>query len=293
MQQLQRQTKPQTAIWSIDIFAGRALNDLAPASQSGVPVLSALDVTDIPASFVADPFMVRVQNTWFMFFEVLNAKTNRGEIGLATSADALDWKYQQIVLREPFHLSYPHVFCLDGEFFMIPESYEANEVRLYRAESFPLRWRLVETMLEGRWVDSSLFAFDGQWWLFSNPVAPAHQVLELFYAQSIHGPWSRHPLSPLIQGNNRLARCAGRAIVAAGRPVRFAQDCFPDYGSAVRAFEVTRLTTTNYEERELEGSPILSAGAQHWRKCGMHHVDPHFENGAWLACVDGWVGEVK
>jgi hypothetical protein len=33
-----------------------------------------------------------------------------GEIGLATSEDGLKWDYKQVVLNEPFHLSYPYVF---------------------------------------------------------------------------------------------------------------------------------------------------------------------------------------
>jgi len=35
-------------------------------------------------------------------------------------------------------------------------------------------------------------------------------------------------------------------------------------------------------------SPILSAGTEPWRQQGMHHIDPHFIDGQWFACVDGW-----
>jgi len=124
--------------------------------------------------------------------------------------------------------------------------------------------------------------------MFSSPVAPPHQVLELFHADSFRGPWRRHPLSPLIAGNNRIARSGGRVIVAEDRPIRFTQDCFPYYGSRVRAFEITRLTMSEYLEREMEGSPVLCGGEQTWRETGMHHIDPHFGHGQWMACVDGW-----
>ena len=95
-------------------------------------------------------------------------------------------------------------------------------------------------------------------------------------------------MSPLISGNNRIARSGGRVIILNSRPIRFTQDCFPIYGTRVRAFEVSVLTTSEYEERELEFSPILSAGEESWRNQGMHHIDPHFIDGRWLACVDGW-----
>jgi hypothetical protein len=276
------------SIWSIGIFAGPTLRELKPCTEDQMPVLSAKDVTDIPAEFVADPFMIQANDAWFMFFEVMNAETRKGEIGLATSRDGLNWEYQQIVLSAPFHLSYPYVFCHGGEYFMIPESYEANSMRLYRADPFPLKWSYVRTLMDGPWVDSSIFFFDRHWWIFSNPVAPAHQVLELFYASDLGGSWTRHPKSPLITGNNRIARSAGRVIASGNMPIRFTQECFPSYGTRVRAFEITRLTTSEYGELEMRGSPILSGGEQSWRESGMHHIDPHYINKSWLACVDGW-----
>lgn len=276
------------SFWSIGIFAGPSLSDLKPSPQAQNPVLSARDVTDVHAQFVADPFMIRAQDTWHMFFEVMNSQTGKGDIGLAASRDGLHWEYRQIVLSEPFHLSYPHVSCVDGNYFMIPESFEANSMRLYRADPFPLKWSYVRTLLEGPWVDSSIFFFEGRWWIFSNPVSPENQVLELFYADAVTGPWHRHPISPLISGNNRIARGGGRVIVLNNRPVRFTQDCVPFYGTSVRAFEVSRLTTSEYEESELPCSPLLTAGQERWRREGMHHIDLHFVDGEWLACVDGW-----
>jgi hypothetical protein len=282
----QRRITNKAPVWSIGIFSGPKLSALKPVNE--MPVLSAEQVTDIPAEFVADPFMIQVGNTWHMFFEVMNAETGRGEIGLAKSVDGLRWDYQQIVLSESFHLSYPYVFVADGEYFMIPESHEANAIKLYRAVSFPTSWEPVKTILEGGWVESSVFFWDGLWWLFTNPVAPPSQILELFYAASITGPWHRHPMSPLISGNHRIARGGGRLIVQDDRPVRFAQDCFPSYGTSIRAFEITVLETSVYAERELEGSPILGPGSLRWNHSGMHHIDAHLTSNGWLACVDGW-----
>lgn len=286
-----RQPKNKAPIWSIGIFSGQKLVDLKPAEATGMPTLSAADVADVSAQFVADPFMINVEDAWYMFFEVMNAQTDKGEIGLAKSTNGIHWNYQQIVLSEPFHLSYPYVFCVDGQYFMVPESYEANSIKLYRAVSFPNRWEPVKNILEGEWVDSSMFFFDGLWWLLSNPLMPPNRILELFYATSIVGPWHRHPMSPLISGNNRIARGAGRVIVVDNKPVRFAQDCFPSYGTGVRALEITALTTSRYWEHEMEGSPILGPGQQSWNQSGMHHIDAHLTSNGWFACVDGWRAE--
>src|SRR5215467_10127430 len=260
------EAKRRVQIWSIGIFSGATLSSLAPVQEASA--ISARDITDVTALFVADPFMIQVNSLWYMFFEVFNVSSDKGEIGLAVSRDGIHWDYQSIVLSEPFHISYPYVFYAGQDYYMIPETYEAMEMRLYRAESFPLKWSYAGTLLEGMWVDSSPFFFQGQWWVFSNPVAPANQILELFCANAVSGPWRRHPLSPLIIGNNRTARGGGRIIMLEGKPVRFAQDCFPFYGTRVRAFEVTVLTHSKYEERELNFSPILCAGNQAWRREG-------------------------
>src|ERR1700686_2907713 len=67
--------------WSIAIYAGESPLRLASAPGASNPVLSAGDVTDVPARFVADPFMLRVDGRWHMFFAVLNNQSNKGEIG--------------------------------------------------------------------------------------------------------------------------------------------------------------------------------------------------------------------
>jgi hypothetical protein len=70
-------------MWSISIYRGDSPFKLEPIDAD--PVLTKDSVTDVPAAFVADPFLLRHNGAWHMFFEVMNAETNRGEIGLATS----------------------------------------------------------------------------------------------------------------------------------------------------------------------------------------------------------------
>lgn len=276
-------------VWSIGIFAGDSIIDLKPAEEIGNPVISAEDVVDVLAAFVADPFMIEVGGTWNMFFEVMNAGTGRGEIGLATSCDGLAWTYDRIVLKEPFHLSYPYVFGLDGEYYMIPETHKANSIRLYRGDPFPYRWSLAEQLMHAAWVDCSVFNYWGRWWMFACPAFSRSSTLELFHAEKIEGPWKSHALNPIVSSDNRIARPGGRVIVNGAAITRFTQDCRPSYGTAVRAFEIRELTTSTYAEREVTRSPVLAGGAAPWNQAGMHHVDAHnVDDGRWLACVDGW-----
>ena len=148
--------------WSIGIHIGGSPFGFTSPQTVRNPVLTAKHVTDIPAKFVADPFMIKEGSTWYMFFEVLNARTGHGDIGLATSNDGLSWTYVKVVLDEPFHLAYPHVFKWRSEFYMIPESRPANSIRLYKATDFPTHWSFVGTLLIGAYADSSIFRYDGK-----------------------------------------------------------------------------------------------------------------------------------
>jgi hypothetical protein len=273
--------------WSIGIYTGASPSNFIPLKNINNPVLTAKDVTDVPADFVADPFMVHEEHTWYMFFEVMNNSTNKGDIGLATSNDGLQWDYKKIILTEPFHLSYPYVFKWENEYYMIPESYQANSVRLYKALNFPTQWKFVKTLLNGSdYVDSSIFYFKSKWWLFTT--STKNDILRLYFADELMGSWIEHPKSPVIKRNSSIARPGGRVVVSNDRVVRYTQDDKFTYGKQVRAFEITELTTTTYEEKALKENPILKASGTGWNAAGMHHIDPYpLEQDKWIACVDG------
>ena len=133
-------------LWSIGIVSGSSPLRLRHARGATNPVLTREDVSDVRALFVADPFLLRVGKVWHMFFEVYNFDSDRGEIAWATSPDGFVWEYQKIVLRESFHLSYPYVFEWQGEYYMIPETHQAESVRLYQPEEVTvgLRWAGLE-----------------------------------------------------------------------------------------------------------------------------------------------------
>ena len=271
--------------WSIGIYAGHNPLALAPRGARDLPVLTAEDVTDVDAFGVADPFFLRVGGRYHLFFEVLNRATDRGEIAYATSCDGLTWRYGAVVLCEPFHLSYPFVIAQGDDIYMIPETRQADAVRLYRAERFPHDWRCVGVLLRGPFADSTLHFHDGRWWLFAER---GLDELRLFYSRELTGSWTEHPASPLWPGNRRYSRPGGRILQADGRLLRFAQDAWPTYGSRLHAFSIERLTPTAYEEQLCAESPILAATGTGWNALAMHHLDAiQVAPAQWLAAVDG------
>lgn len=271
--------------WSIGIYAGTSPLALTSPPEVKNPVLAPRDVSDAVARSVADPFLVRRADQWYLFFEVLNGRDERGEIAYATSADGFAWRYGGIVLREPFHLSYPQVFDWQGKTYLLPETRQVQAVRLYEATGFPHSWRFVGQLVSGRYADATVVRHADRWWMFAQR---GLDELRLFSGEAVEGPWREHPKSPLVVGNRRRTRPGGRMLRLGDRLIRFAQDGLPSYGNCLRAFEVKRLSADEYAERELPESPILAASGQGWNAVGMHHVDAQpTASGRWIAAVDG------
>ena len=276
-------------VWSIGIRAGTSPWLLAPPPNDQ-PVLTAADVTDAPATSVADPFLIRRGGRWHMFFEVDDWLARKAAIGHATSGDGLHWEYERIVLAEPFHLSYPCVFEHGGHVWMIPESTQAGSVRLYRARRFPDDWVHETDLLAGEaFADATPFQHAGRWWMFAETSGEANDTLRLFTAADLTGPWREHPRSPIVRGDARHARPAGPVIAAEGRLVRLAQNCVPAYGIDVRGAEILALSPDGYAERPLTASPLVGPSGQGWNDRGMHHLAAaRRPDGTWLVAVDGW-----
>jgi hypothetical protein len=256
----------------------------APVSQ---PVLTTADVNDAHALFLADPFLMHVASTWYMFFE---ATTPIGKIGLATSTDGLHWQYQHLVLAEPFQLSFPNVFQVDGTYYMTPETTARNAVRLYKATNFPDGWTHVADLVSGRpYADPSIFRYHERWWMFVGN--GSSDSCFVFSSATLDSGWTAHPYSPIVAGNRGRARPAGRGVVLANdRLFRLTQNDTPTYGRAARVFQVDVLTTTNYQEHEIAASPIVQASGTGWNSNGMHTCDPWWDGDHWLAAVDGYNG---
>ncbi|MDR2728885.1 MAG: hypothetical protein LBB56_07110, partial [Chitinispirillales bacterium] len=271
------------------IYTGASPFELRPAEGVVNPVLTAGDVTDIKAEFVADPFMIKKDSAWYMFFETLNSLTNKGVISLAESGDGLSWDYRQVVLQEPFHLSYPLVFLDNGQYYMIPECAESKQLRLYRAVDFPYQWEFTDQLLDGEFGDHVIFEESGTWWIIANGSPKKHDVTRLFFADSLRGPYSEHPSSPIVRGNASRARPGGRIPLVNGSRYWLAQDCKTSYGKKLNAFQITALNRVEYAEKLYSVKPVLAGGKFRWSRRGMHHIDAHqLEDGRWIACVDGY-----
>ncbi|WP_198024318.1 glucosamine inositolphosphorylceramide transferase family protein [Asaia astilbis] len=154
---------------------------------------------DMPRAFQfrADPFGVWHEGLLHVFLEIYDYRNRIGEIELFVYDRSFRLIRNEIVLREPWHLSYPQVIEAEGDFWMLPEAHRSKGQTLYRAERFPDRWvPACQIDLGGEIaVDATLCFRDGLWWLIYTPVEAAKKApsrLHVAYAESLRGPWTRH-----------------------------------------------------------------------------------------------------
>jgi hypothetical protein len=205
--------------------------------------------------FYADPFPIRANNNDYVFFEELHYKDKKGKISLGQLSEK-GFHYLEVVLEQAYHLSYPFVFCHNNEYFMIPESAASGNIELYKAAEFPKKWFKERNLMENvHAVDTTLFYYDGFWWMLSSikahPAAGGSDELSLFYTSNFsEAEWIPHPKNPIVS-DIRKARMAGAILEKDGKLYRPAQDCSVRYGYALRFFEISKLSIEEYEEREI------------------------------------------
>ena len=272
--------------WSIGLYTGDAIDNLIPLEKN--PILTRHDVLDCKAEFVADPFLLKKDEVWYLFFEVLNLDSKKGEIAVATSTDFKNWTYEKIVLVEHFHLSYPYVFCWNDDIYMIPETLGSHAIQLYKAQKFPYEWQLETRLIEGQFADPSIFYFENKWWIFACSDFKNHNNLHLYFASNLKGPYEEHPQSPVVENDPVNARPAGRVLVLEDKIIRFAQNCKGGYGLSVKAFEIYKLNDKEYLEKPMLQDSFLSHQKEGWNSSKMHHIDAQRQsNQSWIACADG------
>lgn len=270
---------------TIGILSGPTPWDLHDDQRWPEPILTAASVLDAPAEFVADPFCVQHAGIWHLFFEFMNRRTGKGEIGWATSSDLLQWEYGGTALSEPFHLSYPAIYREGSDLWMVPETWEAGEVRLYRADPFPNRWVLDRVLVSNLAVTDPTIYEDsnGGLTMLACEAGRVHNSsLVAFSAPGLVGPWVPNSGGPLVAGRPDQARPGGHVFTWEGEKHRLGQDCSTRYGEALRSYPLTSPWV------ESSGDVVVASG-EGWRSLGGHHADLHWQDdaGEFLAFVDG------
>ena len=87
---------------------------------------------------------------------------------------------------------------------MIPETNEANEIRLYQAVNFPLKWKLNQVLMRNvSAVDTVVYQDNNIWYMLTNICSSCSDdhssELHIFYSDHLlNHNWKPHSNNPVI-----------------------------------------------------------------------------------------------
>jgi hypothetical protein len=221
--------------------------------------------------FLADPFGVWAEGRLLLFAEAYDYRTRRGVIELVELDADFSIAARSVVLREPWHLSYPQVVETEGAWWMIPEAHRSGVLTIYRAAAFPHRWDpVVRLDLDTAAIDPTPFRYDGLWWLAYSPTGPQRWKqgrLHFAFAERLAGPWRTHPRNP-VHIDLRSSRPGGTVWLENGLPHLPVQDCSSTYGGAIRVLKIMELTPRRFEAEAT--APLAAPASVGAYRQGLH-----------------------
>ncbi len=232
-----------------------------------------------PGHFWADPFVVVHQGRTVVFVE--DFVYARGLAHLSALEVDADGGITNLgaCLTEDFHLSFPFMFRWHGELYMMPETHEARQIRVYRCAEFPLKWELAAVLKEGvSAADSILIEREGRWWMLTNIDSTGGgdhcSELHVFWADDpLSGAWTPHPANPVVCDAAKARN--GGFLTEGSKLFRVSQmQSYGIYGAGYAINEIEELSETAYRERTVY-TQRLGRGVT-----GAHHVS---SDGGWSA----------
>jgi hypothetical protein len=223
-------------------------------------------------AFVADPFGWVEQGRITAFFEVYDYKQRKGQIWSAEVGHDGWAGPLRLAISLPHHMSFPNLLRVNGLLHCLPETYEANEVALYRALTFPDVWEKAATLLPATpGIDAVVVEHQDLWWLFCTlKDGSENYKLYLWYAHDLFGDWKAHPLNP-VKIDVCSSRNAGAPFTHEGYLFRLGQDCSESYGCAVTVNRITEMSPCAFTEETIIR---VTPPKQSPNRRGLHTISP-------------------
>lgn len=203
-------------------------------------------------AFLADPFVVDHDGRTYCYVEELRFDLRRGSIAAYELSEGRAHRIGEVI-REPFHMSFPFVFRHSSKLYMVPETSENRDVRVYECVRVPDKWVLRKVLMNDvSMADTMLFEHGGRWWMLTNPdlgdSGDYCAELHVFFADHpLSDRWIAHPNNP-VSFDPRNARNAG--VLFDGEIIyRVSQrQDFDTYGRDFSINRIDVLTPTDYVE---------------------------------------------
>lgn len=226
----------------------------------------------------ADCFYAEHQDRHFIFFEEISADHPVGFLSVVEIFKDGRYTVPKPILKLDYHLSYPCIFQVKNQWYMIPETTKNKTIELWKCTEFPDQWEKQCNLMENiSAADSTPFFHNGIWYLFTSTKRQCKKFgdrLDLFYTQDILNPdWKEHPKNPVCSGVLQH-RMAGKPFIYQNKLVRPSQDSIKRYGGKIQLNEILHLSPDDYQEQPLD--KIKPDWNQNDDGCHTIHIEGRF-----------------
>ena len=203
--------------------------------------------------YYADPFVTFVNKEYYLFCEFYDYDLKKGRIDVFKFDAQKSPIYLGTCIDERFHLSFPFIFQVEDEIFIMPETKSQNEIVLYRCKKWPLNWERFYVLIPNiQAVDNLIFYHGKYWWILSTSSITGdlncQSELYLYFSKDLLSTnWSPHINNPIII-NSYFGRNAG--LYFDGEFLFRCSQAHKNgvYGSDVNFHKILKLDTNSYVE---------------------------------------------
>jgi hypothetical protein len=167
----------------------------------------------------------------------------------------------------PTHVSYPYSFKENGNWYVVPETFNENKVSLFKWNNVLVHQH--DLINDFAATDPTLIKYNNKWFLFCGKHEnPSNTNLYLFFSDSLFGEFKPHPLNP-IKTNVKNSRPAGTPFYHENNWYRPAQSCSKTYGEQVVINKINKLSEFEFEEEVVKR---ISAPSSWLFNKGIHTI---------------------
>ena len=222
--------------------------------------------------FWADPFFIKFKNKKYVFFESYSYLSKKGEIacGELINNKIVNFK---VIMKKSYHLSYPFVFKYKDDIFLMPETYQKKNLKIYKSIKFPSKWKLYSTNLKNLpSVDPTIIKIKKNFWLFANHmkenISEFNKNLYLYKLDNLKFrnlyPHFKNPIISNLNGGRSAGSIfkIGKKLI---RPSQINKENFYGYGLKLSIIE--KISLNDYKEKKIK---IILPNKKNIS--GIHHI---------------------
>ena len=225
-------------------------------------------IKNLPGHFFGDPFVLERNKKHYVFVEDYIKKDSKAVISVIEIDDKDNHNHFTNIIEEDFHLSFPFIFEYENDLFMVPESSENKDIRLYKCLKFPNIWTYCYNLISNiHAADTIIFKKSNLYWLLttSSKNNDYSSQLNIFYSDNpLSQSWIPHKNNPVKYDINN-GRNGGLIIDNNGELIR-----------AIQTFDYNKYGQNQYG-RKINLNSIINISETDFNESFKYTINPYFK----------------